>query len=413
MVRILAIASLATFVLSAIAHSPSANQAVHHRRSSLARRNNNVNTNEAPAARAPKASANRKRGTKQARCATHSTTAGPSTSTDDSTDDSTDSSTTKKGSSTKTSSAAESTGSSASGGGDDPGAVGSSVTSASAVLPAAAKGGFTVSGHAVSDITKVTLTDSTFKSTKAIKNLPHPVVKDPQDGLPAIHAHFAKGAYDLKASPAGGFSFYATGVNGANVDLSNAKVVSFAYSVKFSKGYDFNMGGKLPGLYGGTDENVAATCSGGNHNENCFSTRFMFRDSGKGELYLYIPPSQNRDNLCGKTGTGKCRGASSNGKTYGASMGTGVWMFKDGEYTTVRQVVTLNTPGKRDGSVLVYVNGGSKPVFTVTDISFRSSAKSVFVGMQMQTFHGGHDPSWAPDHAQDSYFRDFSVAIIE
>ena len=251
MVRLLAIASLAAFALSAIAHSPSANQAVHHRRSSLARRNNNVNTNEAPVARAPRASANRKRGTKQARCASHSTTtADSSAATDDSTstDDSTDSSTTKKGSSTKTSSAAESTGSSAAGGGDDPGAVGSSVASASALLPASSKNGFTVSSHAVTDVTKVTLTDSTFKATKAIKDLPHPVVRDPQDGLPAIHAHFAKGAYDLKSSPAGGFSFYATGVNGANIDLSKAKVVSFAYSVKFSKGYDFNMGGKLPGL---------------------------------------------------------------------------------------------------------------------------------------------------------------------
>lgn len=228
------------------------------------------------------------------------------------------------------------------------------------------------------------------------------------------------GAYDLQPHPGGGFSFYSPGPKGKGgkgdtdipiVDLSNAREVSFSYSVKFSKGYKFNKGGKLPGLCefvcasiltwradtalqdGGTSPEVAATCSGGRHAGGCFSTRFMFRKNGEGELYLYIPPNLNRKNLCGNKGTSKCRAASSNGKTYGVSVGTGLWTFKPGEWTTLRQVIHLNTPGKRDGFAQVFINGADKPVFEIDQIAYRSTEASKFVGVFFSFFHGGHATS--------------------
>lgn len=281
-----------------------------------------------------------------------------------------------------------------------------------AVLPAQGiKDGWTLAGPDSADVKSLVLSDDLFDIVKEIKDLPHDIVT--VDGKKAVHGHMEKGAVALNDSPKGGFSFYTPGPKGSKLDLDKAREISFGYSVKFSKGYDFNKGGKLPGLYGGENEDTAATCSGGRHDDGCFSCRFMFRAEGDGELYLYIPPDLNRDNLCGDDGFGECRDASSNGKTYGASIGTGLWKFHPGQWTALRQVVHLNTPGKRDGWVKVYIDGDSSPILNVKELSFRGSAKSVFYGIQSQYFHGGHESDWASPKDQDAWFADFSLAITQ
>jgi hypothetical protein len=58
-------------------------------------------------------------------------------------------------------------------------------------------------------------------------------------------AIFPKGSCSL-SNTNGGFSFYSPGPE--NVDLTTAKEVTFGYSVMFEEGFQFNMGGKLPGL---------------------------------------------------------------------------------------------------------------------------------------------------------------------
>ncbi|KAG9004730.1 hypothetical protein FRB90_010778 [Tulasnella sp. 427] len=297
---------------------------------------------------------------------------------------------------------------------DDDNTAQSGTTSGSllSVLPAAGiQDGWTLSGHTSSDVKSLELDDGIFDISKQIKDLPHDVVTI--DGTKAIHGHVEKGSVALNDSPKGGFSFYTPGPKDSKVDLSKAMTISFGYKVKFSPGYAWNKGGKLPGLYGGVNEDTAATCSGGRHAEGCFSCRFMWREQSAGELYLYLPPELNRDNLCGHDGFGKCRGESSNGKTYGASIGTGLWHFKAGGWTAVRQVVHLNTPGKRDGWAKVYINGSSKPILSVTDISFRDTDKAVFYGIQNQYFHGGHESDWAAPKDQDAWFADFSLAVTQ
>lgn len=281
-----------------------------------------------------------------------------------------------------------------------------------AVLPPAGiRDGWTLAGPDSADVKSLVLSDDIFDISKEMKDLPHDVVS--LDGKKAIHGHMEKGAVALNDSPKGGFSFYTPGPKDSKLDLTKAREISFGYSVKFSKGYEFNKGGKLPGVYGGVNEDTAATCSGGRHDDGCFSCRFMFRPEGAGELYLYIPADSNRDNLCGDDGEGKCREASSNGKTYGASIGTGLWYFKAGAWTSVRQVIHLNTPGKRDGWAKVYVNGDSDPILYVKELAFRDTAQSVFRGIQAQYFHGGHESDWASPKDQDAWFADWSLAITQ
>ena len=76
--------------------------------------------------------------------------------------------------------------------------------------------------------------------------------------------------------PQGGAEFYAT-----PLAMQNANNVSLEYSIFFPADYNWVLGGKLPGLYGGH-----TGCSGGNDALTCFSTRLMWRQKGMGELYL-------------------------------------------------------------------------------------------------------------------------------
>lgn len=61
-----------------------------------------------------------------------------------------------------------------------------------------------------------------------------------------MQAHYPKGSYTFTHSPEGGLSFYAPGPDA--VDLTTAKEATFGYSVMFEDGFEWQKGGKLPGL---------------------------------------------------------------------------------------------------------------------------------------------------------------------
>jgi len=92
------------------------------------------------------------------------------------------------------------------------------------------------------------ISDTTFRPTKGNKALTHDTVTSPEpNSRPAMLAVFPKGCHSHSHSQIkGGFSFYAPGPR--SVDLTTAKEVTFGYSVMFEHGFQFNKGGKLPGL---------------------------------------------------------------------------------------------------------------------------------------------------------------------
>jgi hypothetical protein len=73
----------------------------------------------------------------------------------------------------------------------------------------------------------------------------HDYVSAP-DGKQAMQAIFPKGSYIPSKEPRGGFSFYATGPE--DVDFTTASELTFGYSIMFPHGFQFNKGGKLPGI---------------------------------------------------------------------------------------------------------------------------------------------------------------------
>ncbi|KAJ7577462.1 polysaccharide lyase family 14 protein [Mycena floridula] len=251
------------------------------------------------------------------------------------------------------------------------------------------------------------LSDSTFRPTKVLKALTHSYVAAP-DGKKSMKAHYPKGSYNFQHEPLGGFSFYAPGPD--SLDLIKAKEATFGYSVYFPSGFDFQKGGKLPGLYGGDSEDIATGCSGGRRDVRCFSARLMFRTDGAGELYTYLPDYEvagfeANKKVCNVAPESDCN------PTYGASVGRGSFKFATGAWTTVSQRVRLNDAGQANGQLQLFVNG--KSVINVSGLKITDSSAGRLRGMQMQTFFGGSTFDFASPQDQDAYFSDFSVAITE
>jgi len=251
------------------------------------------------------------------------------------------------------------------------------------------------------------LSDATLKPTNVLTALSRDVVKAP-DGKLGMRAHYPQGSYTFTHNPMGGFSFYAKGPS--DVDLSTALEATFGYSVFFEEDFDYQLGGKLLGFYGGENDEVAVSCSGGRRDTRCWSTRLMWRTDGQGELYTYLPSPENagfeaNQKLCTVAPRSECN------PTYGASVGRGAFDFKSGQWNTVSQRVRLNDVGQSNGELELFFNG--KSVINVSGLKFRNNAQGRFRGLQAQTFFGGSTPNYASPKSQDTWFSDFSVAILK
>lgn len=304
---------------------------------------------------------------------------------------------------TAASSKPTSTGSSSPGGGGGGG--GGDVLSLNALFPAGTPGkSWTTSPKSSSAIS---LSDNTLKPTKLLKDLSHTFMSAP-DGKQAMQAIYPKGSYTFTHTPRGGFSFYAPGPD--SLDMTTAKTLTFGYSVFFEDGFDFNKGGKLPGLYGGNSLETATGCSGGRRSTECYSARLMWRTGGMGEMYTYLPNYEVSGFAANKAVCNVAPESDCN-PTYGASVGRGAFTFPTGKWTTVAERVQLNDVGKANGAIELWVNG--KSVISVDGLILRDSAAGRHRGIQFQTFFGGSQPEWASPKTQKAYFSDFSVALIE
>ena len=154
------------------------------------------------------------------------------------------------------------------------------------------------------------------------------------------------------------------------------------YYLRLPEGFDFVKGGKLPGLYGGRMNNGRKIPDG----TNGFSTRYMWRTGGAAEVYAYLPTSV----------------------AHGTSIGRGNWTWPTDVWASIEQHVRLNTPGRTDGQVQVWLNGIM--VFQQTGLTFRSTAKLQVEGLFFSTFFGGGDASWATPRDQYADFADFKLA---
>jgi hypothetical protein len=155
---------------------------------------------------------------------------------------------------------------------------------------------------------------------------------------------------------------------------------TLTYQVRFPVGFQFVLGGKLPGLCGGQ-------CWTGSHNgPGGWTTRFMWRTNGVGEVLL----------------------SDATTTMSGLSLGRGSWTFlADDQWHTLSQTIHLNTPGLADGTIDVSYNGVHVAQFT--GITFRTDATTRIDGLMFCTFYGGGGPSWAPSVITHIDYEAFSL----
>ncbi|NJP12181.1 MAG: hypothetical protein HC866_24200 [Leptolyngbyaceae cyanobacterium RU_5_1] len=179
----------------------------------------------------------------------------------------------------------------------------------------------------------------------------------------------------LDDTTSGGTQFF------ADLGLPPQDSLCLSYYVRFSKRFDFVKGGKLPGVFGGTVNDGRKIPDG----TNGFSTRLMWRARGVGEVYAYLPTSQEQ----------------------GTSIGRGNWQFQPGTWHHLEQQVVLNQPGQQNGQIRVWLDG--KPVLSVNGLMFRTRNALKIEGILFSTFFGGGDRSWATPKNVYADFANFSV----
>ncbi|GAA5998428.1 hypothetical protein JCM5350_000687 [Sporobolomyces pararoseus] len=176
---------------------------------------------------------------------------------------------------------------------------------------------------------------------------------------------------------------------------SKVQTAVLQYEVAFDDGFDFVKGGKLPGLYG-SEKGAEGVCSGGNRQPSCWSARLMWRTGGEGEVYAYIPtyPSfcRQSDVACNDV--------------YGISLSRGSFGFSVGGWTTITQLVSLNTPGYANGLLYLWANGSL--ALAHTGVVWRVTEDVTISKIMFSTFFGGSDSSWNSQGGR-SYFRNFEV----
>ncbi|GJJ13470.1 hypothetical protein Clacol_007724 [Clathrus columnatus] len=267
--------------------------------------------------------------------------------------------------------------------------------------------GFTTSSYVnLSQITTAALADDALGVFKISSGTTHPVVTGPNSNESAWEAFYPEGSYNPNGPIRGGFGFYMTGPPSFAEQLSTANEVLTSYSVMFEPDWEWMKGGKLPGQFGGVGD-LAYRCSGGRQNDRtqCFDLRLMWRANGAGEVYAYLPLSENNAQVLATVPP-----MSVENPDYGFSIGRGAWTFRPGAWNVVAERIKLNDPGKNNGILQIWVNGTT--VIHVQGLELRNSSQSVFQGMHFQTFFGGSTSAYASPQDQKAWFSDISGAIL-
>ncbi|KAF7331445.1 hypothetical protein MKEN_00023200 [Mycena kentingensis (nom. inval.)] len=293
---------------------------------------------------------------------------------------------------------------------------------------------------AVPAVEHLPLEDASLGVHKSTSRTKHPLVKPPptnsathaeeelalqaplgSESLAATHstdptlaweAFYPKGSINPKGSIVGGFGFYLGGPKDFAAKLTvqgGATHVVLSYRMMLQHGWEWQKGGKLPGIFGGEGD-LAYSCTGGqqDHRCLCFNVRPMWRPEGAGELYTYLPLlDSNNARLTAVPPY------SHKNPDYGISVGRGAFSYHNavGRWMSVAFRVKLNSVDKEDGELELFVDG--KSVITVDGLIFRTTAESRIKGAHFQTFFGGHTEEWASPQDQRAWFADVTGAIVD
>lgn len=167
------------------------------------------------------------------------------------------------------------------------------------------------------------------------------------------------------------------------LNLPPANEYELSYKVKFEEGFDFRIGGKLPGLTSGAEK-----FTGGHHplNGEGWSARFMWREEGTVELYLYYVDNKSK---------------------WGDQYVFEGIVLKPGRWYEFRQHIKLNAPQAEDGHIQAWIDG--KSVLDLKGVRLRIGDQGHIDSFYFSTFHGGQKPEWAPRNDSFVQFDDLRI----
>lgn len=158
------------------------------------------------------------------------------------------------------------------------------------------------------------------------------------------------------------------------------------YYIKFKEGFDFVLGGKLPGLTSGGEK-----FTGGFHPDKGegWSARYMWKKEGEMILYFYHLDMKDK---------------------WGDVVKMNVF-FTPGKWYRITQHIKLNDADNFNGLMEVWVDG--KKVINDEKVRYRLAPLGLIDTFYFSTFHGGNTPDWSPKKDSYIYFDDFKVTNLK
>lgn len=200
------------------------------------------------------------------------------------------------------------------------------------------------------------------------------------DGV--IQARYDKGKLLGKET---GFTWF------QNIPGGGVNEATMEYKIKFDSGFDWTLGGKIPGLVGGTSPRGCNTAK--NNLENGFSARCMWRKNGEMVLYKYWHKQSGR---CGTD-------------TYWKKNGSKLKLQR-GKWYTVKERIVMNKAGKNDGIAEIWLDGVK--VLKESNIQWRKSGKNFKIDKAYwTTYVGGSSDAFRPSRNNKIWFDDLKVWI--
>lgn len=198
------------------------------------------------------------------------------------------------------------------------------------------------------------------------------IVRDPKGGTSMVlKVFYPKGSYSsAPPNPTANPQKGGTGFFIYPLQTIVTGHVQLEYDVLFPADFDFGVGAKLPGLFGGKH-----TCSGGDLATDCFSARLMWGSNGSGYPYLYVPKNVTHSaEFCSLTNCAN--------NAYGYGMKGASYFVKD-KWMTVKELVRLNTPGSSNGRLTVWVDNNVK--FNCSSVTWRTTNMVPINGVAFET----------------------------
>jgi len=191
-----------------------------------------------------------------------------------------------------------------------------------------------------------------------------------------IHGKVLKVTY-----PKGGIGPKETGIQ-FDKEIPKSKEYYLDYYLKFKEGFDFRLGGKLPGLTSGGNK-----YTGGVHPDNGegWSARYMWRAKGAMIVYFYHMDMKHKWGDIVEMDT----------------------IFKTEKWYRITQHLKMNDSDKFNGIMEVWVDG--KKVTNETNVRYRLAPLGEIDTFYFSTFHGGNTADWAPLKDSYIYFDNFKV----